>query len=96
MSRNAYKDIWYNLFLEGTTEVVFYADVERCDYGVARSPIWYEIDPNTIDFDEIWFLGKNYTQGQFYMKFGKKGADTIINELIAMLPQDPDEWEKCE
>ena len=34
-------------------EVTFSADMERCDYGVARSPVWYEATDIVIDSLEI-------------------------------------------
>jgi hypothetical protein len=28
--------------------VTFVASTERCDYGVEGSPVWYEVNPETI------------------------------------------------
>jgi hypothetical protein len=29
--------------------VTFVAESERCDYGVEGSPVWYEVNPDTIE-----------------------------------------------
>lgn len=37
--------------------VVFTAKMERCDYGVERSPVWYEVNPDTIEIQSLEMLG---------------------------------------
>lgn len=39
--------------------VIFTAKAERCDYGVERSPVWYEVDPATIEVHSLEILGRD-------------------------------------
>lgn len=38
-------------------EVHFSAQTERCDYGVPGSPVWDEVDPDTVTIDSVEILG---------------------------------------
>ena len=37
--------------------VTFVAQTERSDYGVERSPVWYEVNPDTIEILHFDILG---------------------------------------
>jgi hypothetical protein len=37
--------------------VTFVASIERCDYGVEGSPVWYEVKPETIEILHFDILG---------------------------------------
>jgi hypothetical protein len=37
--------------------VTFVAESERCDYGVEGSPVWYEVNPDTIEILHFDILG---------------------------------------
>ena len=37
--------------------VSFVAESERCDYGVESSPVWYEVNPDTIEILHFDILG---------------------------------------
>jgi hypothetical protein len=37
--------------------VTFVASTERCDYGVEGSPVWYEVNPDTIEILHFDILG---------------------------------------
>ena len=41
----------------GDIEVVFTAETERCDYGVPNSPVWDEVNPDTIEIKFLTILG---------------------------------------
>jgi len=38
-------------------EVDFKARLERCDFGVPRSPVWYEVDPASVEITALSILG---------------------------------------
>jgi len=38
-------------------DVVFIAETERNDYGVPGSPVWYEVNPDSIKIDALSILG---------------------------------------
>jgi hypothetical protein len=37
--------------------VTFQAQAERCDYGVEGSPVWYEVNPDSIEILHFDILG---------------------------------------
>jgi hypothetical protein len=37
--------------------VTFVASTERCDYGVPNSPVWYEVNPDSIEILHFDILG---------------------------------------
>ena len=37
--------------------VTFFAETERCDYGVPNSPVWDEINPDSIEILTLDILG---------------------------------------
>ena len=37
--------------------VTFVASIERCDYGVEGSPVWEEINPDSIEILHVDILG---------------------------------------
>ena len=37
--------------------VTFQAQAERCDYGVPNSPVWYEVNPDSIEILTLDILG---------------------------------------
>jgi hypothetical protein len=37
--------------------VTFVAATERCDYGVPNSPVWYEVNPDSIEILHFDILG---------------------------------------
>lgn len=37
--------------------VGFVADGMKCDYGVPRSPVWWDIDEGSIEIDYVEILG---------------------------------------
>ena len=37
--------------------VTFVGSAERCDYGVEGSPVWYEVNPDTIEILHFDILG---------------------------------------
>lgn len=37
--------------------VRFVADGMKCDYGVPQSPVWWDIDENTIEVEYVEILG---------------------------------------
>jgi len=37
--------------------VTFVASTERCDYGVEGSPVWYEVNPDSIEILTLDILG---------------------------------------
>ena len=41
----------------GDIEVVFTAQTERCDNGVPNSPVWDEVNPDTIEIMYLTILG---------------------------------------
>jgi len=38
-------------------EVRFSAQTEKADYGVPGSPVWHEVDPDTIKIESLTILG---------------------------------------
>lgn len=38
-------------------EVRFSAQTEKADYGVPNSPVWHEVDPDTIKIESLTILG---------------------------------------
>jgi hypothetical protein len=38
-------------------EVHFTAETEKADYGVPRSPVWEEVDPDTVKIASLTILG---------------------------------------
>jgi len=44
-------------FTGSEIEVSFRAQTERTDYGVPGSPVWNEIDPDTIEVFNLTILG---------------------------------------
>lgn len=57
-------------------EVSFTADAERNDYGVPRSPVWYDANPNTIKIETLTILGTDVDPDTLYKAFPKL-ADAI-------------------
>jgi hypothetical protein len=37
--------------------VTFVASAERCDYGVPNSPVWHEVNPDSIEILTLDILG---------------------------------------
>ena len=64
------------------------AEMVRNDYGVARSPVWYE--PENIEVQGISFGDKSYTEAEFTEKFGEKLAALVAEEAS---DDDNVEWE---
>ena len=62
--------------------VWFQAQSERCDYGVRGSPVWYEIDPATVEVTDLEILG-------VHVDFEKLPGD--LQEAIRAL-SDECEW----
>lgn len=74
--------------------VTFGAEVERCDYGVACSPIWWELVDSSIEIDTIIILGVQFSKKEFVSKFGKEFLGFIYDRISSELPSDPEEWEQ--
>lgn len=74
-------------------EVVFSAEAERNDYGVAQSPIWWEIKDSSIWIESISFLGSSFSTKQFEDKFGTETIKFIYETLVERLPDEVEEWE---
>lgn len=70
----------------------FYVELEaemvRNDYGVARSPVWYE--PENIEVRRIMHEDKEYSEEEFAEKFGEKLAALVAEEAS---DDDNVEWE---
>lgn len=64
-------------------EVFFVADMERSDYGVPGSPVWYE--PLNIDFAEIIILGKTYEE--------KELPPRLVDDLLSLVDETTFELE---
>tara|TARA_R110000868_G_scaffold118_3_gene1209 strand:- start:159 stop:392 length:234 start_codon:yes stop_codon:yes gene_type:complete len=41
----------------GEIEVAFTAQTAKCDYGVERSPVWDEVQPETVEITYVKILG---------------------------------------
>jgi len=63
--------------------LVFTAIMERSDYGVPGSPVWYE--PTNIELDSIEIMGYPVD-----LKALPKG---LVGELIGDFADDIDHWE---
>jgi hypothetical protein len=77
-------------------EAYFSASAERTDYGVARSPVWWEIDPDSIHMDSVLIFDKEFSWGELKRAFGKETATNMYNELVHQIPDDINEWELAE
>lgn len=44
-------------FTSGDLTINFRADGEKSDYGVPGSPVWWDVDPDSIVIDSIEILG---------------------------------------
>lgn len=64
---------------------------EKTDYGVPGSPVFEEVDPGSIEVEEIWMFGRAWTYKQMVERFGKQGADAIMDEFY-QLAIDEAEW----
>jgi hypothetical protein len=73
-------------------EITFSATAEQCDYGVARSPIWWEIDESSINMEEIRIFDEVFSERSFKERFGKEFALFLYNKTSEHLPSDIDEW----
>jgi len=38
-------------------EIHFSAETERNDYGVPGSPVWQEVNPDTVNIDKFYLFG---------------------------------------
>jgi hypothetical protein len=77
-------------------EAYFSATAERTDYGVARSPVWWEIDPNSIHMDSILIFDTSFSWGELKRTFGANTATQMFNDLVQHVPDDINEWELSE
>lgn len=73
-----------------------YADLSayaiKCDYGVARSPIWWELDEGSIEFEGIEIGEINYSWLELRNSFGLPLAREIVNNIFNMASSDLDDW----
>lgn len=81
---------YYNLSLDGYVECKFSGTMEESDYGVPRSPVFWELDPGSVDFEEIELFGKHLTKEEFYDTFGKEGGDALFDLLAEYI--DDEDW----
>lgn len=58
-------------------EVTFSGNMERNDYGVPNSPVWYEVDPSSIKVDSLTILGID-------VKF-EDLADDLANAILDLV-----------
>jgi len=64
--------------------IVFSADMDRNDYGVQGSPVWYE--PTNIEVDTVEILGVDVDP--------KCLPKDLIHELLAYADEiDSDDWD---
>jgi hypothetical protein len=68
------------------------ADMVRNDYGVDRSPVWYEAD--NVDVEEIEINGKSYGRKELIETFGEVGAKALMEIVCEAV--DDDNWEQPE
>lgn len=64
----------------------------KCDYGVARSPIWWELDEGSIEFEGIEIGEINYSWVELCKSFGLLLAREIVNNIFNMASSDLDDW----
>lgn len=68
---------------------VLSARMVRNDYGVDRSPVWYE--PDDVEVEEIEINGKSYSRKELIETFGEKGANALME--IVCEAADDDGWD---
>jgi len=68
------------------------AIANKTDYGVARSPVWWEIDESSIEIEGIEFYGEIYTPQSFKETFKKETFKKIYERALENLPDDIDDW----
>ena len=76
--------------VELTVEVS--AIAHKTDYGVARSPIWWEIDDSSIEIEGIEFCGETFTPQSFKEVFKEETFKRLYEKTLEEIPDDIDEW----
>ncbi len=71
-------------------EATLTADMQQNDFGVDRSPVWYEAE--NIELDVLYINGVEYDREKLVAEFGKQGADRL--EEILADASDGDDWEE--
>ena len=83
----------YEVEIFGEIYVEAEAEIERCDYGVARSPVWWELDLSSIDIVTVSIGECTWSKKELVRDFGKEYAMFIMDNLIELLPDDLDYWD---
>lgn len=83
----------YHTIGDDTLTVVFGAEAEKCDYGVAQSPVWWEIKNSAVWIESISFFDSEFSTREFEDKFGSATINFIYSSLVDRLPDEVDEWD---
>jgi hypothetical protein len=83
-------ETYCTLSLDGYVECKFSGILEECDYGVPHGPVFWELDPGSVELEEIELFGKYFTKEDFYDTFGEEGGQALIDLLAEYI--DDDEW----
>lgn len=61
----------------------------KTDYGVDRSPVWDEIDEDTMELESLHMFGSEWSRAELVECFGKQGA----NALEQLIFNGIEDWE---
>jgi hypothetical protein len=68
------------------------AIAHKTDYGVARSPIWWEIDDSSIEIESIEFYGETYTPQSFKKAFKEESFKRLYENTLEKISVDIEDW----
>ena len=68
------------------------AIANKTDYGVARSPVWWEIDESSIEIEGIEFYGEIYTPQSFKKAFKEEAFKRLYENTLEKVSNDIDDW----
>jgi hypothetical protein len=68
------------------------AIAHKTDYGVARSPVWWEIDGSSIEIEGIEFYGETFTPQSFKEVFKEDTFKKLYENTLEKISDDIDDW----
>jgi len=68
------------------------ATAHKTDYGVARSPIWWEIEESSVAIEGIEFYGEFFTPRSFQEAFKGKAYQKLYEDARSKISYDIDDW----
>ena len=82
---------WQNVYVE--IEATVAVQMEKSDNGLDGPHYreWAEPDPNTYDIESLHMFGRAWTPRQLVEKFGKQGADALMDLIFDQT--DKDAWQ---